>query len=57
MTFPNVNDAILFAEKRHCQTMHVYVNVESGTYFVSAQPNLSAPLVATIEWLPRVTMR
>lgn len=57
MTFDNPNDAILFAETVVGHTSYVYLNVESGTYFVSTQPNLSAPLVATIEWLPRVTMR
>ena len=57
MTFSNPNDAILFAQTVVGYTSYVYMNIESGTYFVSTRPNLSAPLVATIEWLPRVTMR
>ena len=57
MTFSNPNDAILFAQTVVGYTSHVYMNIESGTYFVSARPDLSAPIVATIEWLPRVTMR
>ena len=57
MTFSNPNDAILFAQTVVGYTSYVYMNIESGTYFVSARPDLSAPIVATIEWLPRVTMR
>ena len=57
MTFSNQNDAILFAQTVIGHTSHVYMNVESGTYFVSTRPDLSAPIVATIDWLPRVTLR
>jgi hypothetical protein len=54
--FPNANDAIRFAETVVGHTSYVYMNL-TGTFFVSTKPNLSATIIATIEWLPRVTMR
>lgn len=60
--FDNQNDAILAAQRRTEKSVHVYMNIASGRFFLSSLGNLAERndglrLHATIEWHSRVVLK